>query len=340
MSRHARLLLLLGALCAVIAAGMLGQLLIGSPALGPTEVLHVIGRRLEHGPLPLDAPRPERLAALAVLDIRLPRLGLALLIGAVLGSAGALLQDALRNPLASPDVLGVSAGAALVVAAVQILHLDPGPLGPAPWATAVGLATGLGVLAASRGRGPETLVLFGAAAAAVLNGLVVAVVTLGAPADVGLLQQYLMGSLAARDAQDLLLVLPFAVLGMPLALMLGRRLAVLSLGDDVAAGLGVRPSRIRILAMVIGCVLVAATVAVAGPIGFVALLAAHLVRAATGLRAPTAVIAVSAVAGAAMLLGADALGRLLVHPREIAVGIWCALAGGPALLLALRRMHG
>lgn len=158
-------------------------------------------------------------------------------------------------------------------------------------------------LAAGTGREPAALVLFGAASAAVLNGLVIAVLTLGAPADVGLLQQYLMGSLAARDWSDLALVAPFALIGLPTALLLGRRLTVLSLGDDVAAALGVRGGPTRTLAMVIGCVLVAATVAVAGPIGFVALLAPHLVRGATGLRAPAAVIALSALTGATMLLG-------------------------------------
>lgn len=339
MKRFSRVWLLVPAALVVIGAAGVLALTVGSPATDLPAVAALLREHLLHGPPSPSAERLERLAHIAVLEVRLPRLVLALLIGAALGCAGALMQDTLRNPLASPDLLGVSAGASLVTAAIAILHLPAGPLGPALPAALVGLAVGLLVLAVSRGRAGETLVLFGAACTAMLNGLVVAVVSLGAPSDVGLLFQYLMGSLAGRTWADVQLVAPAALLGIPLALLLGRRLDVLRLGDDVASGLGVEVGRTRLVAMVLGCVLVAGTVAVAGPIGFVALLAPHAVRGLTGRAQAVPVLLLSALTGAAMLLLADAVGRALVHPREIAVGIWCALAGCPAVLVALRRLH-
>jgi iron complex transport system permease protein len=325
----------------VVAAGVMLELVVGSPPTGPRSALVTVadwGRSLvTGGEIPswrADSPdRDERLRHLAITGQRLPRAMAAVLIGATLGAAGALLQDGLRNPLASPDLLGVSAGAALVTACAGILHLDVGPLGVTLMATLVGL----GVLLVAAGRSSATTVLFGMACTAMLNGMITALVALGAPQDVGLFFQYLMGSLAGRTWQDVALLVPGALLGIPATLLLAGRLDVLRLGDETAGSLGVRADRTRLAVMVLGCVMVSSTVAVAGPIGFVALLAPHVVRMSTGQTRAMLVLPLAAAVGAVMLLGADATGRSLAHPREIAVGIWCAVLGGPALLLILRR---
>ncbi|SEA33790.1 iron complex transport system permease protein [Bowdeniella nasicola] len=313
---------------AIIASAALTalHLLTGTPALTPSEILAGF------------AAPPEDSAHIIVAHIRAPRIVLALAAGAALALAGALLQDALRNPLAAPELLGVSGGAALIVALIAIAHV-PVPRAATPLAALLG-ALGIGaavISAGSRARESASLLLIGVAAATFLSGSVIAVITLGNPSDVGLFYQFLLGSLANRSWDAVTTVAPLLALAAPLALALAPSLNVLRLGDTTAAGLGVRVRAVRLTALVCAAALTAGVVAVAGPIGFVALLAPHIARALLATHDARWVLPTAAAIGATLLLGADTLGRALLAPREVAVGVWTVLLGAPGLLALLRR---
>lgn len=316
--------------CVVLLAGIgLLSLLTGTPQLAPPD-LWIIA----HG-------GGTALARLVVLQLRLPRLTLALLAGAMLALSGAMLQDALRNVLAGPELLGVSAGATVVVAAITILHLAV-VFSAIPWlALAGGLAGGSVVVLATRHtRDPLRLVLSGAALSALLNASVIVFMSLGSQNDISILFLFLLGSLANRTWQHVGLVLPWAAIGIPLALLCARPLNVLQLGDDVARGLGLPVVRVRLLILIIGAALVAAVVAVCGPISFIALLAPHLARRILKTSDARAVLPCSALIGAVLLSGADLFARVAFSPQELPVGVWTTLVGGPFLLLLLRRQLG
>lgn len=300
------------------------QLMTGSPAVDLAGVVAAFR-----------APSDD-LLHLVVVDLRLPRALLALLAGGALGLAGALMQDGLRNPLAAPELLGVTGGASLIVAIVAVLHV-PLPRELLPLAATIGgLAVGAAVLAVGRrSREPSTLVLVGLAASAFLNGAIVAVVTLGAPSDVGLFYQYLLGSLANRSWDAVATVAPWILVGLPLGLLFAPQLNAMRLGDDVASGLGIPVARTRMLIIGLCCLLAACVVAVCGPIGFIALLAPHIVRLVTGQTDARLILPLSLLVGSVLLLGADTIGRVLTQPREIAVGVWTVLLGAPALLALL-----
>lgn len=303
--------------------------MLGTPQLDPAGVLAAIRA-------PSDDP-----VHVVVTDLRGPRIVLAMLAGACLGLAGALLQDSLRNPLASPELLGISGGCALVVACVGVLGM-PVARGMVPaLATIGGLAVGLCVIViGARFRDPAALVLTGLACAAFLTGCVIAVLTLGMPSDVGLFYQYLLGSLVNRTWEAVRAVLPWAAVCLPAGVLLSHRLNVLRLGDDVASSLGVAVTATRRMVLLVACGLTAAVVSVIGPIAFVALIAPHIVRRATGATNAWVVTAASALVGAALLLGADQAGRALTQPREVAAGVWTVLFGAPVLLALLRSRTG
>lgn len=312
---------------AIVAA--LGLVVLHLTTGAPQMSLSTVAQAFRAGP---DDP-----LRLIVVDIRWARVLLALIAGAALGVTGAMLQDALRNPLAAPELLGVSGGASLVVAVVAVLHA-PVPRAAVPLlATIGGIVIGAAVVvAAARARDSATLLLVGIASSTFLNGAVIAVITLGKPSDVGLFYQFLMGSLANRTWDSVWTVLPWVLVCLPLAFSLTPALNVMRLGDAVAAGLGVRVGLIRGTVLVLSGLLTAGIVSVAGPIGFVALIAPHTIR--MGLRTVDArwVVPLSGLVGAVLLLGADTLGRALVQPREVAVGVWTVLIGAPFLLALIR----
>lgn len=279
-------------------------------------------------------------AVLTLTQVRVPRVVLGVLCGAALGLAGALLQDGLRNPLAGPELLGVSSGAALVAATSAVLAL-PVPLGLRALVALAGAAgAGVVVLAvASASRDATRVVLVGAAVSAVLSGLVVAVVSLGTAGDVDLLLRYLLGSLAGRGWDDVLVVLPLLVPALVAVMALRRPLGVLALGDPAAAALGVRPGRLRAAVVATAVALTAAVVAVCGPVAFVALLAPHLVRGLAGTSVSAQVLPGAGLVGALLLVAADLLARTVLAPVELPVGIATTVLGVPLLLLALRRQR-
>ena len=280
----------------------------------------------------------ERLAGLAVRELRAPRVVLAILGGAALGLAGAMMQDGLRNPLAGPELLGVASGASLAVAVVTLFQL-PLLLVFHPWvALAGGLLAGAVVVIAAKGaRSPMQVVLVGVAVAAFINACIIALISLaGTSGSVLVLFFYLLGSLANRTWEHVWIVVPWVAVCLPLALLLARPLNTLRLGDDAARSLGMSVGRVRTLVLLFGAGLVAAVVAVTGPIGWIGLLAPHLSRRVLRSEDPRKVLAFSALMGAALLTMADVGAKLALAPAETPVGLWTAVVGGPVLLLMLR----
>ncbi len=320
------MLILAGLLLIGIAGLALLQLLLGRPQLTPPDLVTVF---MGGG---------TRLTRVVVFELRVPRLLIDLCAGAMLALAGALLQDALRNPLASPELLGVSAGASLVIAAITIFHLPVLFAFYAPLALLGGLASGSVVLLLARRLGESgRLVLLGVALVALLHALLISIIALGTQTDIGLLYLFLLGSTANRTWVQTNQLLPWAVVGIPLALALARPLNLLQLGDEIAEGLGLRVVRARIGLMVIAAGLVAAVVAVSGPIAYIALAAPHLARRTLATTNARQVLPIAALIGTFLLVGADLLAKNLFSPIELPVGVWTTLLGGPTLLILLHR---
>lgn len=320
-------------LLAVLLAGLgASSLLLGVNNLTPSGLWAVL------------EGRGDRLAEIAVLQLRLPRFLLATMGGAALAVAGGLLQDSLRNPLAGPELLGVSFGAAAVMAAVIVFEL-PVPLVAHPWlALAGGLAAGSTVLlvaARTAGRWNATrLLLVGAAASALLGGAVTAIISIGAPLDAHLVYRFLLGSLAGRSWDDVQVAGPWLVVGLIGAFGFARPLNLLQLGDDAAEAKGLSVVRTRVLVLVVSTALVAALTAIAGAIGFVALPAPHIARRLLRDSDARRVLPVAALIGASLLSGSDLVARQVLSPQELPVGLWTTVVGGPVLLMLLRRQLG
>ena len=280
----------------------------------------------------------ERLARLSVRELRAPRVALAVLSGAALGLAGAMMQDGLRNPLAGPELLGVASGASLAVAVVTLFQV-PLLLVFYPWvALTGGLLAGAVVIIAAKGtKSTLQVVLIGVAVAAFINACITALISLaGTSGSVLVLYYYLLGSLANRTWEHVWIAAPWVAVCLPLGLLLARPLNTLRLGDHAAQSLGMSVGRVRTLVLLIGAGLVAAVVAVAGPIGWIGLLAPHLARRALRSEDPRKVLAFSALMGVALLTMADVGAKLAIAPSETPVGLWTAVLGGPALVLLLR----
>jgi iron complex transport system permease protein len=320
------------ALLAVLAVGVAAAmgLTLGSRALPLAQVVEALrGRQVGD-------------ASIIVLDQRLPRTLLGLLVGAALGVGGAVAQSLTRNPLADPGLLGVSAGAALAIVCGSFLF------GVTTLAPQLLLAiTGAGVAGAlvlllggspATGRTPQGLALVGVALSSVLGSAASTLVLL----DVQTLDEYrfwLVGSLAGRGTTTLSAVaLPIAV-GGALACLSVRSLDALALGDDTAQALGVRLRRARLAAGAAVVVLTGAAVAAAGPLAFLGLAVPHAARALSGPRSGW-LLGLSAGLGAALLVLADVAGRLLVRPNELPAGVVAALVGAPLALVLLRRTRG
>ncbi len=279
-----------------------------------------------------------RLPRLVFWELRLPRLILGSLTGALLALAGVLLQNALRNVLAGPELLGVQSGAAAVMAALVVLNL-PVPISVYPLLALVGGVIGgaIVLLSSKRTSDPVRLVLIGAAMTALLNAVTIALISLGSTSSVSLLFLYLLGSLAGRTWDEVQIVSSWALVGIPLALMCARPLNLLQLGDELAEGLGLKVLPTRFAIGVLSVVLVAPAIATCGPIAYIALLAPHLSRNLLGTTDARQVLVLAIPLGAVLLVGADLLAREAFAPMEMPVGVWTTLLGGPALLVLLQQ---
>lgn len=270
---------------------------------------------------------------------RISRTVFSLMCGAALGVSGALMQSVTRNPIADPSILGVNTGAALFVVC-GIAFLNIGTASQYIWLALAGAAlTAIFVFGiGSMGRGgatPIKLVLAGAATSAALTSLVTAIM---------IPRSYVMdqfrfwqvGSVGSGSWSTIATFAPFVAVGILTALLTAPALNALALGDDVATGLGVKAGTLRLIAALAGVVLCGAATALAGPIGFVGLLATHLMRLALGpdLRF---VIPMSAISGAIILTASDVCGRLIGSPGELEVGVVTAFIGAPILIILARR---
>jgi iron complex transport system permease protein len=275
----------------------------GDPASGPAEVLW---------------------------QVRAPRVVTALLVGAALGLAGATLQGLLRNPLADPGVLGVSAAAALGAATAIVAGgaAVPGVVEIAAL-TGAGLAGALLTAFAARVRAPEALILFGVALSSFAGALTALIFNLSpSPIATAEVMAWLLGSVQNRSWIDVAWVTPPLLVAGALAAAASSGLRMLALGDETAATSGLAMGRLRLAALVAAALAAGAATAVAGVIGFVGLAAPHLVRAAVR-GDPGRVLLPSALAGALMLVLSDLLARMIPTDQELKLGVFTALVGAP-----------
>lgn len=317
---------LLGALVFTTLALFAAALLIGPAALGASESLEaLIGGRGEA-------------AMLVMREIRLPRAILAALIGASLGLSGAALQGYLRNPLAEPGLIGVTAGASFgaviaIYTGLSAMFALALPLfGLAGAIVAVGLVLLMSGGAAAGPGGRIRLILAGVAATSFFGALTALALNLSPNPFAALeIVYWMLGSLADRSMLHVQLATPFILVGWALLFALGRGLDALTLGEHAAASLGVRLRRLRILAVLGTACCVGAATSVAGAIGFVGLVVPHLLRPLTGAH-PSRLLLASALGGAAMLLAADVAVRLIAPERDLKLGVITALIGAPFFL--------
>ena len=275
----------------------------------------------------------------AAVAARVPRTVLALLVGAALALSGAALQGVTRNPLADPGILGISSGASLaVVVGIAFFGLT-NPYGYIAVATlGAGLAALFVYSVGSLGRGgatPLKLALAGAATAAALSSLVSAVL-LPRVDILTTFQFWQIGGVGGAQWDRIGIVTPFLAAGAAIVVLSGRGLNTLALGDDLAAGLGTRVVRTRLIAFAGAVVLCGAATAIAGPIAFVGLIVPHLCRLLVGPDQRW-LLPFSALAGAGLLVLADVVGRVVARPQEIEVGIVTAIIGAPFFIWIVRR---
>ncbi|MEV6430376.1 iron ABC transporter permease [Nocardia sp. NPDC051463] len=326
----------------VVAVAVLVLLAVASAAIGqvpttPAEVagsvLHRTG--LDWGPMPAH-PAGE----VTLWQVRFPRVVLAMLVGAALATAGALLQGVFANPLAEPGVIGVSAGAAVGAGTVIVF----GGAFVAAWSVAVaafvaGLATTLlvYVLARSNGRTEVvTLVLTGVAINAFAGGLIAFLLFVASPAARDQIVFWQLGSLNGATWGSVQVVAPLTAVGVLAAILIAPRLDLLALGESAARHLGVDVERLRRNVILVVAILATAGVAFTGIILFVGLIVPHLVRMLVG-PAHRVLIPLSAIIGAVVLLAADVGARSLVDNADLPLGMLTSLIGGPFFFWLLRR---
>ncbi len=277
-----------------------------------------------------DANSPD---ALILLELRLPRALLASLVGASLGMAGAALQGLLRNPLAEPGVIGISACAALGSVLAFYSGLSGAFALALPLGGLIGAALSVLLLYAIAGQGASTLtlILAGIAVNSFAGALTALALNLApSPYAAYEIMFWLLGSVADRSLEHVALAAPFMLIGWALILTTGRALDALTLGEDVAHSLGFDLKRVRLRLVLGTAACVGAGVAFTGAIGFVGLVVPHLLRNFVG-GLPSSLLALSALGGAVLTLAADLLVRLIEHGVELKLGVVTALIGAPFL---------
>ena len=268
--------------------------------------------------------------------VRLPRTAAAVLAGAALGVAGALIKSVLNNAMASPNVIGVNAGAGL--GALLAASLVPGAaalLPGAAFAGALAAALFIWMLAAVAGLSRTTLILAGVTVSSILTACMNTLKLLFPDAAVGS-TAFLLGTLSGVTTAQLQRALPWLAAGFVLAALLAADLNVLQLGEDMAAGLGLPVARVRFAALLTAALLAGAAVSFAGLLGFVGLLAPHIARRLVG-GDNRRLLPVTALASADLMLLCDVAARVLFAPFELPVGVLLSLVGGPFFLFLLLR---
>jgi iron complex transport system permease protein len=283
----------------------------------------------------------ERVDEFVVMDLRMPRALVGLIVGAALGISGALTQSIARNPLASPDVLGITGGASAT--AVFLVTATGGAavtsaVGLPAAALTGGLLTGLLVyfLAWRRGIDGFRLILIGVSVSAVMQALTTWLLVLADIRDVARAQSWLVGSLDARSWTEVWTTLWVTIALVLVVLVIAFQLKPMHFGDDVAAGLGVRYTAVRAVLLLCAVLLAGVAVSAAGPVPFVALVAPQITMRL--LRSPVPPLIASGLFGALLLIGSDLIARTVL-PNDLPVGIVTAIIGGPFLVYLLVRAN-
>lgn len=314
-------------LLAALAVGVLLSLTVGANPLAPDAVWRALRGD--------GTPETDYI----VFDLRIPRTVAGLVAGSALGVAGALIQAFTRNPLADPGILGVNAGAAVAVAlGVSLLGLRD--VSQFVWLAFLGalVVTVAVYLIGSSGRGaadPLRLTLAGVALGAVLSGITTGL-ALSDPDAFDAMRSWNAGSLLGRGFDVIAPVVPFVALGLMIALALAPALNAVGLGEDVARAQGVSITGIRVGVIVAVTLLAGAATALAGPISFIGLMVPHVIRWTFGVD-QRMILPLSALLAPVVVLLADVLGRVIIAPAEVPVGIVAAFVGAPVLILLARR---
>ena len=314
-------------LALVCTAGFTAMIFWGSTPVAPADVLRALSGE---GP-----------AAFTVLELRVPRACLGLVAGAAFGVSGAVFQSLLRNPLASPDIIGISGGAGCAAAfGIVVLGVSDGLVSLFALGGALAAAALIVGLAAGPGSATTRMILIGIGVAAISKSLTTLILSRASTWDLQGAMQWLAGSLnGATWAAVWPLALACAIV-LPLVLTAAPRLAVLRLGDDLATGLGLRPVTTRWTLLLLAVVLLAAATAAAGPIAFVAFLAGPVAtRLRGGSSASVGAICCAAMVGSALVMCADLAGQIAFAHRY-PVGVITGAIGAPLLIVLLMRTTG
>ncbi len=312
-------------------------------AWGPVALsIPDIASALTAGPeSPAADATPDAAAAHAIVwRLRLPRALVGALVGAMLAAAGVLLQGVMRNPLAAPNVVGLTAGAGLAATiALAAMPAQSAWLAPAAMAGAILATMVVYVISWEPGSGtsPVRMVLAGVAVTAMLGAISTTLMLTtdrAAQAVIG----WMAGSLEGASWPALRTLLPWLAIGALLAVILARSLDALQLGDDQARSIGVHAERTRVLAIIAAALLAGAAVSVAGLVGFVGLIVPHIARFLVGWR-HLALLPVAALGGAALVVWADIAARQTFAPQQLPVGVVTALIGGPYFIFLLYRVR-
>ena len=316
----------IGLALALVLGGLLASIGIGAVSLSPTQVFTGI------------FDTSDRVSHQIVWNLRIPRVLVAALVGMNLAVAGVLLQGIMRNPLAAPTIVGVTAGAGLAATAVMVLFSGlPTFLPLAAFGGAMAASTLVYLLSWQPGLGtsPVRMILAGVAITSMIGAFTTSLMVIFSDR-VQPVILWLAGNLVGRSWNHLEILWPYSLGGLVIAFLLVRQLNVLQLGDQAAQGLGVRIEMSRLLAMAVAAILAASAVSVAGLVGFIGLMVPHIMRLLGGYNHGY-LLPASAIGGAALMIWADLGARMVMAPTEIPVGIITALLGGPFFVFLLYR---
>lgn len=323
MGQHGRQICLLGIFAVLACLAAIVSIMKGSVEIPLPEILAALsGERGTHAQI--------------LMNIRLPRTIVALLVGVNLSLSGAVLQAVMKNPLADPHIIGISSGAGLTGILVLLLLPEYGALvTPAAFVGAMGAAVLIYLLAWKNGIRPVRIILAGVAVSAFLGAGISALMILYSDRVHSALM-WMVGGLSARSWPHVFMLWPYALAGTFLAFLGARQLNILQLGDEVAKGLGLHVERTRILMTAVAALLAASAVSVVGLLGFVGLIVPHAARLLLG-NDYRYLLPGAALLGAAVLTASDTVARLAFAPVELPVGILMAVLGAPFFLFLLRR---
>lgn len=276
---------------------------------------------------------------IVIQSVRIPRAFIAAAVGASLAISGVLMQTVTKNPLASPDIFGVNAGAGVAVV-IAVTVFSVGSLQLFTWLSFAGAAVAaISVYAIGsvgrEGLTPMKLTLAGSAMTALFASFTQGILVLNEAA----LEQvlfWLAGSVAGRNLENLIAVLPYLVVGWITSLVIAAKMNVLSMGEDVAKGLGLNTALLKIIIGIVVILLSGGAVAVAGPIGFIGIVVPHLTRSIVGIDHRW-VIPFSGLLGGGLLLTADIASRYILMPQEVPVGVMTAIIGTPFFIYIARK---